>query len=499
MEVTFKQEELRCLQRRCCELQEQEQTQELRLPDGMPDIGKVLLCWGQVLLRGKEWHSDHMSIAGGVMAWVLYAPEDGTEPRCMEAWLPFQSKWNIDGSEREGFIMADPLLRSLDARSVSARKIMVRCTVCTRGEALEMAQMPVYSAGQVEEDVQLLRSTYPMLLPVEAGEKAFTLDEELAMPSSQPPAAKILYYSLRPQITDYRVLTDKIVFRGVGSLHVLYRSVDGQLHQWDQDLPFSQFAELDRQVSPEAQAQVLPVLTNLELEQGEDGMLHLKVGIVAQYVIYDREMVELVQDAYSLRRAVEVKTQLLQAPAVLDHTRQTIRMEKTLDASGGRVVAAVVWPDHPRHERNGDCVTVELPCTFQMLYYDDAGSLQCVSARGAHQWDMDADAQSQMMGAVRGIGDPQSSFSADGAVIRCDVAVELMTEARQGLSMVTGLELGETEEPDPGRPSLILCRLDDDTLWELAKRCNSTVDAICRANGITQPPEGNPYLLVPVP
>ena len=35
-------------------LQTQEQTLEVRLPDGMPDIGHVLGAWGQVIVRGKE-------------------------------------------------------------------------------------------------------------------------------------------------------------------------------------------------------------------------------------------------------------------------------------------------------------------------------------------------------------------------------------------------------------------------------------------------------------
>ena len=51
-----------------------EETQEYKLPDGMPDIGRVIAAWGQVVLRGKEWRSRHIGISGGVMLWVLYAP-----------------------------------------------------------------------------------------------------------------------------------------------------------------------------------------------------------------------------------------------------------------------------------------------------------------------------------------------------------------------------------------------------------------------------------------
>ena len=69
--------------------QSQEQTQQVRIPEAMPDIGKVLAGWGQVFIRGKEWHSDCYHIVGGIKTWVLYEPEDGSYPCCVESWLPF--------------------------------------------------------------------------------------------------------------------------------------------------------------------------------------------------------------------------------------------------------------------------------------------------------------------------------------------------------------------------------------------------------------------------
>ena len=59
------------------EVQDMEQTQELRISDGMPDIGRILAGWGQALLRGKQWERDGVSLSAGAMVWVLYEPEEG--------------------------------------------------------------------------------------------------------------------------------------------------------------------------------------------------------------------------------------------------------------------------------------------------------------------------------------------------------------------------------------------------------------------------------------
>ena len=61
MELQFEKKLIPCLRTVMRQVQTQEQTQEeVRLPEGMPDIGRVLSSWGQVLIRGKEWRSGGM-------------------------------------------------------------------------------------------------------------------------------------------------------------------------------------------------------------------------------------------------------------------------------------------------------------------------------------------------------------------------------------------------------------------------------------------------------
>ena len=95
MELQLKRSAVSSLDTRLQEVRNMEQSQEIKLTDGMPDVGRVLAAWGQAVLRGKEWHSDEISLSGGLMVWVLYAPEDGTAPRCIESWIPFQMRWDL--------------------------------------------------------------------------------------------------------------------------------------------------------------------------------------------------------------------------------------------------------------------------------------------------------------------------------------------------------------------------------------------------------------------
>ena len=79
MDVTFQNRLVSCLNPVVRETQNCEQTQEIRLSEGMPDVGRILSAWGQPILRGKQWDTDTLNYTGGMMVWVLYVPEDGSQ------------------------------------------------------------------------------------------------------------------------------------------------------------------------------------------------------------------------------------------------------------------------------------------------------------------------------------------------------------------------------------------------------------------------------------
>lgn len=498
MELQFQKSPLDCLQRAAWEVKTQEQTQELKLPDAMPDIGKVLGAWGQPLIRGKEWRGNGMGMSGGVMAWVLYAPEDGSVPRTVEVWVPFQMRWEFPETQRDGSMIMDCQVSSVDARTVSARKLMVRTVMSVAAEALEPVQMDVYSPGELPEDVQLLRKSYPVRIPVEAGEKTFLLDEELPVPSSCESLEKLLYYTLQPDMMEKKVMADKVIFRGVAQVHALCRCEDGKLNTCDFEIPFSQYTDLERTYDPYTTVRVLPAVTSLELEPQGDGNLRLKAGLVGQYVIYDRPMLEVVEDAYSTNRSVALHAQELALPVVLEERQETLKAEQSLEMDGSQVVDIAFTTEHPTQRRREDMLQLETPGNFQLLCYDADGMLQSGTARWDGNLELPAAQESNMMISSRVNGRPQASVGGGTANVRGDVAVEMMTVAQSGIPMVTALELGELSEPDPGRPSLILRRTGTDSLWNVAKQCGSTVEAIQKANNLTEEPEGDRILMIPV-
>lgn len=499
MELKFEKTPCRCLRSLAREVRNVEQTQEIRLPDGMPDIGRVLCAWGQAMLRSKEWLGDGMTASGGVMAWVLYAPDDGSAPQCVDLWIPFQAKWTFPETQRDGVIRQVPLVRNVDARTVSARKLMVRASVGVWAEALEPWEPQIYTPGELPEGVELLRHTYPVTLLKEAGEKTFLLDEELSLPGSCPPVEKLVRFELIPQLVDRRVMAGKVVFRGNGLLRVLYCGDDGMFHTWDHEIPFSQFADLEEDIGSDAETRIAFAVTNLELDRGDDGTLRLKCGLVAQYVIEDRVMLEMAEDAYSPHREVTPCFQDMAIPAVLDGREEQVSCEVSLDAECSRIIDLSFMPDHPAVSRMGDQVRMGQSGVFQLLYEDLEGNLQSAARHWEQDKLMDAAEDSVVTVQMHPFGSPTAQTGGRSVTMKGNLCLTTYTETSRGQMMLSGIELGEMKKPDPNRPSLILRRAEGERLWDLAKSCGTTVSAICQANGLKEEPDLGRMLLIPVP
>ena len=498
MDLKFQSTSCACLDGTVWEVQNTEQTQELRISDGMPDIGRVLSAWGQPILRSKEWHADEVVVSGGILVWVLYAPEDGTEPRSVDAWLPFQLRFDLPEGVPEGHIRVWMLPRLADARSVSSRKLMLRAGAGVMVQVLIPRELETWNASQVPEDVQLLQVRYPVRVNKEAGEKTFLLDEDLTLPGSVPQPEKLVYYGIQPEVTEQKVMGDKVVFRGNGNLHLVYRGEEGQVHNWDIPLPFSQYGELKGNASGDAQASVALCPTSLELELGEEGHLRLKCGMVGQYLVEDQELLALVEDAYSPNRELELQKNSQTLPVVLDSERVNLYGEQLLPVEANLAADIRFLPDFPRQVRTDTGIRVEAPGSFQTLYYDENSALQGASARWESSQQIPADEHVRIAAIPGPAPEPQLSLTENGMKLRCELPVQLNTTVRQEMDMVTGMELGELLEPDPGRPSLILHRAGEGSLWEMAKASGSTVEAIRKANGLQGEPEPDRMLLIPV-
>jgi len=495
MDIQFEQKTIKCLHTILQQTAIREETQELRLPDQLPDVGRIMGCYGQYVVRGKEWRSNGMSVSGGIMVWVLYIPEGSATPVSLESWIPYQHKWDFPESQRDGFICVQPSILAMDARSVSARKIIVRATVGLMAKAQNMAHENYYVPDAPDEDIQLLKHTYPMELPMEFGEKVLTIEETIPLGDSHPNVEQILCFELSPVIEEHKVMVTRLVYKGKGNLHLLYLS-DGKVHSWDGQVSFSQYADLDREYTNHSSARIQPVMTNLEVDY-LDGALAVKASAAVQFTIFDRFMMEVVEDAYSTKRSVETSKKSWAMPVQLQSITQNMELQQSISEPVGQVVDIHSFLQEPLISRS-DTTVLDVEGDMNVLYYDMEGELQGYSAKAHSSMPMMTDDDAFLCANVRLESPGSWKASGEGLTVMQQVVATLDFTSKNGPEMVYELNVGEQQEGNPDRPSIIIMRCKDQVLWDIAKESGSTVDAIREVNHLDGDPEPGQLLLIPV-
>lgn len=493
MEVHFDRTPISCLNPLLRQVQAGEETQELRLTEDMPDVGRVIAAWGQMILRGKEWRGNTISCSAGVMCRILYEPEDGSALRNMECWMPLQLRWNLDDGLREGNIRLECCLRGVDARSVSARKILVRCSYGVMAEVCREQTVSLPAPGDCPGDVQLLINRYPMRIPREAGEKNFRQEEELPLLSAE--MASIVAYSMEPRVSDVKIYGDKLSFRGNGTLHLLYLTPEGKLISRDMEIPFSQFAGLDRNYGADAQADVKLAVTGLDVESDEQGKLLLKWSAVGQYLVDERQTLTIAEDAYSTSRELELDWETMDIPVILEQKQISVPVSQSLRADAKEMADVTYWADFPVVRRT-EGIELELPGLFQAVWYDEKGKLQSVQARTEERWDAPCGENCNFEASVVSCAAPRGNVG-NGLALNTEMTIQTQCGSTGGVRAVAGFTSGQPLS-ERGRASLVISRCKGKGLWELAKENLSTVDAIREANRLEENPKEGQMLLIPL-
>ena len=173
-----------------------------------------------------------------------------------------------------------------------------------------------------------------------------------------------------------------------------------------------------------------------------------------------------------------------------------IQLEERL--AGDEVpVDAIFFPDLPMVTREPDGVEVRCGGSFQTLLRDPEGNLTSRSLRTARTERLATSCDTIPCTWLRGAAGLRRE--AGGWSVEQAAQMQLASVCTKPITMLTGIRAGERRQADPERPSVIIrSRKPEETLWDIAKYCGSTVSAIQRLNRLESEPEENRLLLIPV-
>lgn len=501
MELVFQDRKLEYLSRILCETVTQEQTADLIIPDSLMDVDRVVDAFGTLLVRSEECSGGSASVAGFVQAGVLFVSEQG-QVQQVQTQIPFSARRDFPAEEESCTLQCRCTLRSVDARPLNSRKLLVRvcvaCTFCVYAGK----QRTCYDIPEPAENLQLKRTELPLKMPMGLGEKSFVLNEELELPNGKAAVARVLKCLYRTQLQEQRVVGSKAVFKGNLIVHVLYESEDESLLTHDWTVPFSQYAELEKELDD---CDLTTMLTLISAETEPDSSVDCRrlltsVNLLAQCLACGTQKVCVIEDAYCTDAELTPQFEQWEMYGQLDRQifRETAIAETEQPA--GNIVDVWMYPEEASMQRAGEKLQIDLPLGCNVLYYDTEGALRCRALRPVvhMETELSENGGCDLTDIIQ-----EEIFCAagnGGIALRIPVNVAVESYAEHRMKTVCGGEIAALPENGEKKPSVILRRTDSgEELWEIAKSWRTSVQAIADANALKDSvvPE-NTLLLIPL-
>lgn len=488
-----------------------EQSLELdyMLPDYYPAIFKILkgsLC---PVLNSWRISGNKLVIEGTAYLKVLYLNEDDGGIRMLEQKQPFVKTVELKEDATGGKAELSARCSYFNCRAVSPRRLDLRGAVSIRVQVTRPKMVPIVAE---EEGLQLRKQQVNCCGFQNTIAKEISISEQMVIGAGNQPIREVLRYEAGAVLQEVKVLSGKIVCKGEVRLHTLYLpSGEGvQPEHLEQSIPISQiidFLGLEEQDAVSAVAEVLRYDLDLQLE--EDGECHsftVGIGVRVTCTAAKNKNVTVIDDCYSTKYETQLQMEQLPLEELLcvvcesPVVKETVKLRGELSAVFDLLPAinAVSW--EVREQALWLCGNLQL----SVLACDLEGLPICLEQTLAFEFpllDQVAEGQLRFSPTVQVLHTDYHIVSASELEVRVELLVNGMLFRLCGCHALTEVEV--QEDCPKQRDSKIALRLyyadAGETVWGIAKRYNTSVDAILGQNELqSDTVSGREMLFIPL-
>lgn len=479
---------------------------EYDLPDYCPDVRKILKCQADARLSSYLITEEALRCEGVCRIRVLYLDAKGDQLRCCEFTKDFSASVKVRAAQEKAVAWVTAAVQHLNCRAVSARRLDLHLAVGIR--ALAVVQRRQLLTSEIEEEsIEKQGSTWDAAQAVNAISHQFTVEDELFLKNGKPPIESILRESVSVRLGEHRVGEDSLTVSGALELSFLYLSAlgDGAVEKMSATVEFSQVIDCAG-AAEDCLCDLRAVVGEVDLRPKEDDMgectgVELVARVFVTAFLYQPCTVRLVDDAYSTRGALELRTAQA-ALARVESTRDEVVKKKlglTAQEDGiEQILDLWVEQESAQASLEKGKLTYRLRCTVGMLYQGAEGRVlyaekaldQNIPAELPDDRDWKAEARSQTEIWEYRIADKNT------VELSLETRLSAFLTGRDSRSYLSGVQ--EAEEAAAGRPGLcVYYALPGERVWDIAKSHRAQLSRLRAANELYEDtvPQGRPILI----
>lgn len=479
---------------------------DVSLPDYCPDISRVLRCCVVPSIISSKISGDRACADGNALVRIIYADEDNNI--CTyEQNYPF-SKFIQLGSDTTGALSTDVSVQYANCRAVSKKRIEVHSMLHILFKISAVSQCSAVTA--IERKTVQTRTkevNFSDLLTTEC--KMMSLSETVELPADYLPAQRVVACCGVPVLNDVRVVQDKILIKGEADITVIYCSDEnhGESVKFNHSIPINQVVEvpgITENSTPLVRLKTLGCECSVRNDANSNPrLIEINCNILATIKAYYKAHLNCITDAYCIDGNLQPDYEKREFMSLCDKVHETHIHKFDLDLSSlDAKKICCLWWDTPVVNKTLHDGTLGLHCIVPLnIVAVDSDGRPVFCERGVDfefRKAVDTHGSTVEDEWVIPLGFSAGNIS-DG---KTQIKGEFLIDADVfSLDSVNTLVDADIIPADAKTTACVIVYFPDkdESLWNIARRFNTTVDMIKAENTIQgECAPDNAPLLIPV-
>lgn len=492
----------------CESAAEQSLDADIALPDYCPEIQRILKCTVTAGITSVQNNSGRVTADGNAVIRIIYVGDNGKISGYEQSY-PVQKFIESSKITSDSAVSVSVRTDYVNCRAVNPRRIDIRAMLSFCFKAVKKRDDEILCSSD-GAGIQTLATEYDFASLTGVCEKSFSIGEVLEIPDGKSPVSRIMNISACAVANDLKIINNKALVKGECTVKIYYIGENScEVESAEHSMPISQIVELEGLNENSLCSVRLSVCSCEGIvkadSSGDMRLIDIDARISVCIVAFDEMPINLIGDAYSTEyevRNTPKSMELLSFNGKFDTAFTNKIVLESIGVSVDCVLA--VWCTDLRYNftaKDDKCI-VSGTYLATVIYKDTENNMAVI------QKPVDFDCSVKMNGkSERIVCHGSAQISACSCAVSGDSRLELKTEILiSGIILSSEIKkyIGTIEiSSDSARRekdcalTIYYCEKGE-SIWNIARRYGTTVDAIMNENGIAcDVTENDGMMLIP--
>lgn len=463
---------------------------DIIVPDSKPDILSVISTTGNICIYKKEIIDEKIKIDGNINAYIMYLADNAQDNvRGMEVNLDFSKNLSAQNCNSDMLLDINFKIKSINCNVINGRKINVKAEVIVIYKVYANDDVELINDITNNDDIQILKDSVKVNSLVGCGNtKAYV--KETIMIDETDNLAEILKININMVDKDIKTSYNKVLSKAEAEIKIMYLTEDNKIATVTNRIPIVGFIDIQN-VSDDNICDTNFQVRNMIIKpnNAQEHSIYVELEVEVSCMAYEEKDLNLLKDLYSPLESLNCTKKHITAVSNKVNRTEKCEIKETVnvhDLGENGLIDAFCEPKITNVSKLNSKVIYEgeLQADFVFTNVNNQVNSQTTIIPFEFTVDGVANAENTNIDTDLEMG-AQDFVVKNGGDITIDVNVlfNMNMYQNENLEILDGIE--EVDSRNFEDYSLIIYIVKKgDTLWNIAKKLNSTVDDIVRANGI---------------